>query len=77
MLRARALDHAYLSWRPSSDAGSGIAQYRVTVDGKLLATTTGTGMALPSLADGGHRVAVVAVDRAGNRSRPGVVSLNV
>jgi hypothetical protein len=77
MPRARALDHAWLSWARSSDAGSGVAVYRVSLDGKLLATTTETGTALPALAHGGHRATVVAVDRAGNRSRPGVVSLNV
>jgi hypothetical protein len=77
MPRARALDHAWLSWGRSSDAGSGVALYRVSLDGRLLATTTTTGTALPTLAHGGHRVTVVAVDRAGNRSRPGVVSLNV
>lgn len=77
MPRVRALDHAYLSWRPSWDGGSGVAEYRITVDGRRIATTSDLGTALPSLRDGGHRVAVVAVDRAGNRSRPGVVSLNV
>jgi hypothetical protein len=75
--RVRALDHAYLAWSRSSDAGSGLAAYRVTVDGKLLATTTLTGAALPLLPHGRHRVSVVAVDRAGNRSRPGTVSLAV
>jgi hypothetical protein len=75
--RARALDHAWLSWSRSSDSGSGIAFYRVSLDGKLLATTADLGTALPTLGHGGHRVTVVAVDRAGNRSRPAVVSLNV
>jgi hypothetical protein len=75
--RARALDHAYLSWTRSADRDSGIAEYRVTVDRRPLATTTDTGIALPPLSEGGHRITVVAVDRAGNRSRPGVVSLNV
>jgi hypothetical protein len=77
MPRVRALDHAWLSWGRSSDAGSGVAGYRVSIDGKLLATTTVTGTSLPALRPGGHRVTVVAVDRAGNRSRPGVVNLNV
>jgi gametolysin peptidase M11 len=77
MPRVRALDHAWLSWARSSDAGSGVAGYRVSIDGKLLATTAVTGTALPPLRPGGHRVTVVTVDRAGNRSRPGVVSLNV
>src|SRR3954452_8091744 len=74
---ARALDNAFLSWTPSRDAGSGVANYRVSVDGELLVVTTGLGTALPALSDGGHRVTVVAVDRAGNRSLPGAVSLSV
>ena len=74
--RVRALDHTVLSWSRASDAGSGVADYRVTLDGKLLATTTDTETVLPALRKGGHRVTVVAFDRAGNRSRPGTVSLN-
>jgi hypothetical protein len=77
MPRVRALDHTWLSWARSSDAGSGVEVYRVSLDGEPFATTKGTGTALPSLAEGGHRLTVVAVDRAGNRSRPGVVNLNV
>jgi hypothetical protein len=77
MPRVRALDHAWLSWARSLDSGSGVAGYRVSLDGKHLVTTADRGTALPALGDGGHRVTVVAVDRAGNRSRPGVVSLNV
>ena len=77
MPQVRALDHAYLSWGRSRDGGSGVANYRVTVDGKLIGVTTQIGIALPVLRDGGHRVTVVALDRAGNRSRPGVASLNV
>ncbi len=75
--RARALDHAYLSWTRSADRDSGVAEYRVTVDRRPLATTTDTGIALPPLPEGGHRITVVAIDRASNRSRPGVVSLHV
>ena len=74
--RARALDHAWLSWARSSDSGSGVAVYRVSLDGRLLATTTDTGIALPPLSEGGHRVTVVAFDRAGNRSLPAVVNLH-
>jgi hypothetical protein len=59
------------------DSASGVAGYRVSREGKHLVTTADRGTALPALGDGGHRVTVVAVDRAGNRSRPGVVSLNV
>jgi Gametolysin peptidase M11 len=75
--RARALDHAVLSWSRSSDAGSGIAGYRITIDGKLFATTTRLNTALPLLPEGGHRLTVVAFDRAGNRSRPAVVNLQI
>jgi gametolysin peptidase M11 len=75
--RARALDNTVLSWSRSSDAGSGIAGYRITVDGRFYATTTRLLATLPLLPDGGHRLTVVAVDRAGNRSRPAVVNLQV
>jgi hypothetical protein len=74
--RVRALDHTWLSWNRSADGGSGVAGYRVTIDGRLVATTAETGVPLPPLS-GAHRVAVVALDRAGNRSRPGIINLNV
>jgi hypothetical protein len=77
MPRARALDHAVLSWSRSLDSGSGVAGYRVSIDGKAYTTTTRLNTALPFLSDGGHRITVVAFDRAGNRSRPGVVSLQI
>lgn len=77
MPRARALDHAVLSWSRSSDAGSGLAGYRITIDGKFFTTTTRLNTALPFFTDGGHRITVVAFDRAGNRSMPAVVNLNV
>jgi hypothetical protein len=75
--KVRALDQTVLSWSRSADAGSGVATYRVMLDGKLLTTTTQGSADLPALRDGGHRVTVVAVDRAGNRSRPGVANLTV
>jgi len=75
--QARALDHAVLSWSRSSDAGSGIAGYRITIDGRLFAMTTRLNAALPLLPDGGHRLTVVAFDRAGNRSLPAVVNLQI
>jgi Gametolysin peptidase M11 len=77
MPRARALDHAVLSWSRSWDTGSGLAGYRITIDGKLFTTTTRLNTALPFLAEGGHRLTVVAFDRAGNRSRPAVVNLQI
>jgi hypothetical protein len=66
-----------LSWSRSSDTDSGVAGYRITIDGRLFTTTTRLNTALPFLAEGGHRVTVVAVDRAGNHSRPGVVNLQI
>jgi hypothetical protein len=75
--RVRALDHAWLAWAPSTDAGSGVAGYRIFIDGELLTTTTDVGTALPALSHGGHLISVVAVDRAGNRSRPATISVNV
>jgi hypothetical protein len=77
MPRARGLDNAVVSWSRSADAGSGVAAYRISIDGKLFTTTTTLRTALPFLDDGGHRITVVAFDRAGNRSRPGVVNLQV
>jgi hypothetical protein len=68
-------------WRASVDSGSGVASYAVSVDGKALETVaavqdlgsllvpTNLELALPRLPRGPHRVAIVAVDRAGNRSK--------
>ena len=75
--RARALDNTILSWARSADAGSGVAGYRITIDGKLFTTTTSLNAVLPFLSHGGHRLTVVALDRAGNRSRPAVVNLQI
>jgi hypothetical protein len=71
-----ALDATVLWWTRSKDIGSGVATYRVTLDGKLLATTTAPSVTLPQL-HGAHRLAVVAVDRAGNRSLPGIALLRL
>jgi hypothetical protein len=74
--RVRALDQTVLWWNRSSDRDSGLAGYRVTIDGDVFANTTQTSVTLPQLR-GAHRIAVVAVDRAGNRSRPGAVLLRL
>lgn len=76
MPRVRALDATVLWWTRSTDRDSGVASYRVTLDGQPLATTTQTSITLPQLR-GAHRLAVVALDRAGNRSRPGTVLLKL
>ena len=70
------LDQTVIWWSRSRDAGSGVAIYRVTLDGKPLMDTTETRITLPEL-QGTHRVAVVALDRAGNRSRAGAVLLHL
>jgi hypothetical protein len=70
------LDETVLWWTPSRDRGSGVANYRVTVDGKALTTTTEARIELPDI-HGIHRFAVVAVDRAGNRSRAGTLLLHM
>jgi hypothetical protein len=56
-----------VSWDQSPDLGSGVGHYLVTVDGKHPTVATEESVAL-SLMPGAHVVAVVAVDRAGNRS---------
>ena len=56
-------------WSPATDAGGGIAAYRLTVDGATVASVPGaTTSAAPSspLAEGSHTWNVVAVDDAGN-----------
>lgn len=63
-------------WDDAHETGSGISRYVVSIDGgaaarfgaDLTQEPVMVGRALP----GSHTVAVVAVDRAGNRSRPGV-----
>jgi len=70
-----------LSWTPSSDRGSGLARYRINLDGKWLPLSgpgggsTGTptctatecvGTPKDPIANGTHRWAIVAIDKAGN-----------
>jgi hypothetical protein len=63
-------------WEDAHETGSGVAQYVVSVDGgaavrfgaDLTQEPIVVGRALP----GSHTVRVVAIDRAGNRSRAGV-----
>jgi hypothetical protein len=57
-------------WLAAADAGSGIASYRVIVDGATAGTTSPgvRELAVPSLADGAHTVQVEASDGDGNTS---------
>jgi hypothetical protein len=69
-------------WEPPRERGSGVGAYEIRVDGRLTRTLPAarpldtTLIAAPlylrlgRLAPGSHRVAIVAVDRAGNRSLP-------
>jgi hypothetical protein len=58
-----------LSWPAASDAGSGVAGYRVLREGVVIATVTTTSHSDASLtADGSYTYTVRAFDRAGNVS---------
>ena len=64
-----------LTWMAAQESGSGIARYEVRIDGGRPQRVTGmprgvVRLSLPVLLRGRHIVAVVAVDRAGNRSAP-------
>jgi hypothetical protein len=62
-------------WGASFDTGSGLAGYRVVLDGRTVARTTNRRAVLGPLASGRHRIAVVAFDRAGNSSRAKAVRI--
>ncbi len=73
--RPAAETPSVLFWRGAHDAGSGVARYQVRVDGRVVAITLRTSARLPGLARGRHLVAVTAVDRAGNPSRPARIGI--
>jgi hypothetical protein len=66
-----------VSWGPSEETGSGIAHYLVSVDGKAPRKVLRRDTTLRGTEAGVHRVTVVAIDRAGNRSGPGVRQFEV
>jgi hypothetical protein len=78
-----------LTWTAARETGSGVASYEVRLDGRLVRTLPAvqdTGslllpatlrLRLPRAARGAHRVSVVAVDRAGNRSPAALRSFRV
>ena len=75
--RGRKLD---IEWGRATEAGSGLDRYVISVDGTVRATIVADAprqvvLARPSR--GVHVVSIVAVDRAGNRSRPGTVTFRV
>lgn len=76
-LRTRKLD---IEWGRPAETGSGLAAYDVLLDGKRrarLAADAPRQLVLPRPKHGKHVVSVVAVDRAGNRSRPGASAFSV
>jgi Gametolysin peptidase M11 len=59
-------------WDGARDEGSGISHYLVSVDGKPPVKVLRRSAELPTTGSRAHKVSVVAVDRAGNRSAPTV-----
>jgi hypothetical protein len=55
-------------WDAAEDQGSGVAHYLVSVDGKAPVKALGRSATLNATGPGAHKVSIVAVDRAGNRS---------
>jgi hypothetical protein len=67
-----------LTWKPSSDSGSGLAPYVVVIDGRPVGHTNSTSYTpMHDLGDGRHTWTVVASDRAGNARRTSTRSLVV
>ena len=60
----------------TSDSLSGIADYTVSIDGTVVATTASTTMTLPAQSPGTHMLVVTATDLAGN-SAQNTVSLTI
>lgn len=58
-----------VSWKRAHDAGSGVLRYLLVADGKA-ATTDQLTLTLGTATGGLHRLKLVAIDRAGNRSAP-------
>lgn len=81
--RIRPSGRIAVTWRAGAEKGSGLARYEIRLDGKLRATTTplvlsdGAPVTVAAPRLGRHVVSVVAIDRAGNRSRPGTSHFSV
>ena len=66
-----------MTWRDSVEAGSGVARYEVSLDDHpavSIQQQTEYGLLntlkLGHVTRGAHKVTIVGIDRAGNRSRP-------
>jgi hypothetical protein len=72
-----------VAWRASRDTGTGVKEYLLAVDGAPLTTVPASpvqhtlGLPLTGLAAGRHRITIVAIDYAGNRSSPATRSFNL
>jgi hypothetical protein len=58
----------HLSWARAPDGASGVARYDVSLDGRGAGSTRAQKLDVAA-GGGSHVFAIVAVDRAGNRSR--------
>ena len=67
-----------MTWRDSNERGSGIAEYRMSIDGGPAVSVTQSiypelnAARIADLPRGAHTITIVAIDRAGNRSRPAI-----
>jgi hypothetical protein len=67
-----------VTWRDSNERGSGIAEYRMSIDGAPAVSVTQSiypelnAAPIADLRRGAHTLTIVAIDRAGNRSRPAI-----
>jgi hypothetical protein len=67
-----------VTWQDSLERGSGIAEYRISIDGAPAVSITQSiypelnAARIADLRRGAHTLTIVAIDRAGNRSRPAV-----
>lgn len=70
-------DAISLSWRTATEKESGVASYRVVVDGRVVATVTQRTAVVDGLRSGRHEVGVRAVDRAGNVGPPATATVRL
>jgi Gametolysin peptidase M11 len=67
-----------VTWQDSTEQGSGIAEYRMSIDGAPAVSITQSiypelnAARIADLRRGAHTITIVAIDRAGNRSLPAI-----
>jgi hypothetical protein len=66
-----------LTWKRGLERGSGISRHDVLIDGRPLFPVASRDRVSLRLSPGRHRLEVVAVDRAGNRSRAAIKVVSV